>query len=108
MEEIERILERIGRESRERFERVGAILSFSEYLDLLRRRPYALTRDVAQYTADMMDHRDRDDQGVVVPGAPVPAPHRPARRPRRLAGQEVQNELYRCLREFVQRRRMTG
>lgn len=106
---IDDIYARIGESSRDRFARAHAIMSFTEYLELLRVTPYGLTRDVAQYTADMMDHfGSYEVQGV---GGPI----------RRFAvfddplgdgmvkvvGQEiVQNSLYGCLREFVQRRQV--
>jgi serine protein kinase len=103
------IYERIGRGSRERFARAHALMSFSEYLEFLRTRPYALTRDIAQYAVDMMEHfGSYEVQGV---GGPI-------RRFRvfddplgdglmKVVGQEVvQNAIYGCLREFVQRRQV--
>ncbi|MCB9833308.1 MAG: serine protein kinase PrkA [Planctomycetes bacterium] len=110
MESIDDLIVRLGQETRERFEREGSILSFQQYLDLVRTQPYLLSRNTAQYAADMMDHWGSRD---------CPSPGGASCRRFRLfddpwgegefamVGQEeAQNEIYRCLREFVQRRQI--
>lgn len=109
MNEPRDVIGSIADETRERFQATKAILSFEGWLRLLQTRPYELTRNAAQYAADMMDHfgveevdgiggkvrrfKIFDDEGRGGDGKVV-------------GQEEVQNEVYRCLNEFVQRRQI--
>lgn len=107
MDSIERLLEEMGEESRERFARENAILSFRQFLELLVEDPYRHTRSAAQYAADMMDHfgvREIDGIGgktrrFRIFDDPISDGQYAA-----VGQEEAQNEIYRTLREFEQRR----
>ncbi|MCA9321659.1 MAG: serine protein kinase PrkA, partial [Planctomycetes bacterium] len=108
MSEIRDIVQTIGRRSSERFAEARAISSFEQFLELLFARPASLTRSAPQYIVDMMDY-----YGSRV----VATPSGPQRRfcvfddvegggDEAVVGQErVQNDIYRCLREFIQKRK---
>ncbi len=104
---IETIIDELSRESEERFERDNVILSFSQFLEEVRKKPYSLTRSSSQYMADMMDYFGTEETWCC--GTPT-------RRFKLFDGvdggvdyatigqEETQNALYRTFREFVQRR----
>ncbi|MFT7617010.1 MAG: serine protein kinase [Planctomycetota bacterium] len=107
MRSIDEIIDDLSQSSEERFEQDRVILSYSQFLEQVQENPYSLTRNSAQYIADMMDYFGSEE--VLTCGVPC----------RRFKvfdgpedggdyatiGQEVtQHALYRTLREFVQRR----
>ena len=108
MTDLDRFIETVAERSRERFRAAATVISFDEYLTQLRCHPYRLSRNASQYMADMMDWFGTETIDGV--GGPI-------RRYQvfddptgdgefRVFGQEdVQNDIYRALREFVQRRR---
>ena len=107
MQDIERILEGLNEDTRRQFNLERRILSFREFLELLAERPYSLTRTAPQYMRDMMDHFGAE----MVPGIggevrrfkvfddPAGGGAHAA-----IGQEEAQNEIYRCLSEFVHRR----
>ena len=109
MEPVDKLIDELSEASKDRFASEHAILSFSQFLELLVEEPYLHTRNSAQYTADMMDSFGSYE---------VSGPGEPRTRFRVFddvagegeflaVGQEdVQNAIYQCLREFVQRRQI--
>lgn len=109
MHDIEKLLREVADRSVERFTAEKSLLSFGEYAALLSRRPYSLTRAAPQYVSDMM---------MYFGTSTVPTYGGTIRRfkvfddpsgngSQKVVGQEeAQNEIYRSLREFVQRRQV--
>ncbi len=71
------------------------VLSFDEYLNLMKASPRTFTRATAEYTADMMDHYGRVGDTFKVFLEEIAGTHT------RVLGQEkVQNRLYQSFRAF--------
>jgi predicted Ser/Thr protein kinase len=104
-------LARIGAGVRERFTSERRVLSFDEYLALFDASPYRFTRDAARYLKDCIDHFGRidvDRAGRKVPRyALFDLPWDERRRNERLVGHEdIQDEFYRALSNFVREGRI--
>ena len=107
MRDIDTIIETLSRETEEEFERQSVILSFAQFLDLVRQRPYSLTRNSAQYMADMMDFFGTEEVMTCgIPGRRFKLFDSPGGEEdyATIGQEETQNAIYRNLREFVHRR----
>ena len=103
------LLNAIGKTVQDQFRGSRRVLSFGEYLALVRENPRSQLRGAAQYLADMFEHFGWDD---------APSPGRKDRRAKlfdapwaggqgRLAGhEEVQAAIHRSLRNFVRQGRV--
>lgn len=108
-------MERLGNAIRTRFEEERRVLSFADYLDLVRAHPHRYTRDAARYLFDCFEHfghyevdtpsgRERrfsmfdlSEEAASEEGGAV------SERSHNLVGQELlQNAFYRALTNFVQ------
>ncbi|MCS6857670.1 MAG: serine protein kinase PrkA [Sandaracinaceae bacterium] len=100
-------LEETSRALRSRFESERRVLSFEEYLSLVRRSPYLLSRDAARYLRDCFDHFGkqtikRPGGGEVVRYSLFDLGFDSERTEDALVGQEeVQAAFYRALSNFV-------
>ncbi|MEE9391877.1 MAG: hypothetical protein V3W41_05155 [Planctomycetota bacterium] len=109
MQSVDEILSALNEKSEARFREQRTILSFAEYLELLLAHPYRLTRNVAQYATDMMDFYGSetvDGMGQQIRRFKVFDDEEGGGRYRVVGQERVQNEIYRCLREFIQRRQV--
>jgi serine protein kinase len=88
--------ESFHRTIREEYEQQNRLLSFDEYLALVREEPTQQVRSSAQYMIDMMDHFGRDGKRFKVFDQEFVDPRF------RLVGQEaVQDQIYQILQSFV-------
>ena len=81
---------------REEYENQNRLMTFDEYLALVRAEPAQQVRSSAQYMADMMDHFGRDGKRFKVFDQDFVDPRF------RLVGQEtVQDQIYQILKSFI-------
>lgn len=88
--------EQLHRQIKDEYEKQNRILSFEEYLELVKSDPVRQTRSSAQYVADMMDHFGRDGRRFKLFNQDFADPRF------RLIGQEaVQESIYHILKSFI-------
>jgi serine protein kinase len=102
-------LDEIGKAVKEAFLNKKRVLSFAEYLALVRENPRRHARNAAQYTRDMFDHFEtkmvKHPTGEIRRFRLFDAPWDEGEN--RLVGEEeVQNAIYRILRNFVRQGRV--
>ncbi|RYZ70017.1 MAG: serine protein kinase PrkA, partial [Proteobacteria bacterium] len=86
-------IESLERSIHNEFEATRQLLTFEEYLEVLRQSPDSQLRSSAKYAADMMDHFGKDGERFRVFDDTVSS--------RKVVGQEaVQNQIYNALRTF--------
>lgn len=105
MSTIKELLERVGSETQSEFQARHSVLTFAEWVTLLKERPYTLSRSAPQYIRDMMLHFGVEqvpcmggmvDRFLLFDGVGESV--------HRVVGQEaVQVEIFNALCEFVQR-----
>lgn len=102
-------LDKLGRSIQSQYQEESRVLSFGEYLEVLKGNPLRHLRNSAQYLRDMFDHFG--SEMVRYPGGEIrrfsifDAPWDNGQG--RLVGQErVQNAIYRLLKNFVRQRRV--
>ena len=102
-------LETLGKTVRDGFQSKNRVLSFAEYLKLVRQSPHRHARNAAQFALDMFEHFGtemvRDPTGEVRRFKVFDSPWDPG--DKRLVGEEqVQNAMYRVLSNFVRQGRV--
>ena len=103
------LLKKIGKSVQEHYQESQSVLSFGEYLEVVQQAPGQHMRNAAQYARDMFDHfgeeQVRHPTGTIRRFKLFDAPFDQGER--RLVGQEeVQNEVYRILHNFVRQGRV--
>lgn len=93
---MDRSIEKFHQEVKKEYSEQNRILSFSEYVELLRREPKRQLRSSAQYIAEMMDHFGRDGRRFRLFDQEFSDPRY------RVVGQEaVQEQIYSILQSFI-------